>query len=248
MGRPKVKDFWKETIRTLTAENESLNEPPLARPAIRARLEKEVKAIRRKVTSADLGPIPSLRAIGRIQHELRTLSEEDRRRYRQFHWPESMDFGALPWEAGPAALELLRWRRERKCPPPLIGQVRWFWRVSTLAPDAPFDDRYAAARRLFALEVAGAAAQGEDQKRSIELWLAFAPWRSEDAAKEYADALGGAPAFPHDPGVTILAGTETSILGEWMIALDGIGFPDAAHRAVADVIVQQMSKDERGAQ
>ncbi len=239
MARPKTPAFWIEAIRKFTA-----NEPRLGPRAIHKRFEEAVK----KVGKADVLPIPGERTIGRVQEEFRGLPDKERQRYRQFRWPEDMQNGLLPWEAGASALELVRWRLERKCEPPLIGQVHWFYRISTLAPDAPFDDRYTAARWLCAFEVAGDPPGAEGMKRSIEFWLAFKPWRRSSAD---AQAHTGAPwakgSFPYGLSVNIRNfGPGAGVVGDFLVALDPFGNPEESLRRAAEHIVQVMNGEDEG--
>jgi len=245
MGRPKTKGHWEELVRVLTE-----NEPRLGPLGIHSKLEQAAREAAGKVGKEDIGPIPSLRTIGRLQRQFRPLSEEERQRYRFFRWPESMEMGALPWDAGVSALELLRYRREYKFGRPLLGQVRWFFRVSTLAPDAPFHEREIAARWLFAFEAAGNPPTGGDFKRAVELWLAFTPWRSSADAKAYKAALWDkVPPFP-PASVSILDfRSGGGVFHDFLVALDPFGIPEEELRGAAEHIVQSMnSEDEEGSQ
>jgi hypothetical protein len=150
---------------------------------------------------------PSERWIRREQAEFRQAAEEARRPYREFHWPETFERADLPWEAQPAALELMRvWSRgprlemvspdaRRRLSPaarPSVRLVRWFWRITQAAPDAS-----AFERRHIAGWLAAAEAAGSDVRRAVEGWLWYAPWRSEEALATYEKALaeGSAPRF-----------------------------------------------------
>lgn len=186
MGRSSVDDFWQKKVNELTA-----NFPKLGPKAAAQRFEKDPDCAARD-------DWPSESTIGRYQRRFRLLDEDKREAYKWFRWPESMETGALPWEAGPAALELLRFCERAGHERPLIGEVRWLWRVTAIAPDAPFFEsgRYIAARFLLASEREAQTARGENLRRHVELWLAFHPWRSGSDAEAYTTALGGAPAFP----------------------------------------------------
>ena len=187
MPRPRIEAFWEEAICTLAENDRQLG--PLG---IRSRLEQAAA----DMGKADVLRVPSLRTIGRIQGEWRQKPEEKRQLYREFHWPESMELGALPWEAGPAALELLRAFKQWGVGRPSIGIARWFWHVTAIAPDARFDDRFHAAALLNAAHMESPAAVFEDAGCAVELWLAFTPWRSETDAEAYLAALGDVPALP----------------------------------------------------
>ena len=241
MGRPKTDKAMVLAIWMIAA-----NPPETARTrgdkigpqAVRAELLKLADGLPKRPR----GRVPSERTIGTYLREFWALSEEEQRPYRYFRWPESMEFGALPWEAGASALELLRWRRERKYARPLLGQVRWFFRVSTLAPDAPFEDRYEAARWLFAFEAAGNPPIGEDMKRQVELWLAFTPWRSSADAEAYTTGLWGKVlAFPHGVSVAMRDfGPGAGVLGDFLVALDPFGVPEESLRGIAKPIEEAL--------
>jgi hypothetical protein len=207
-------------IRVLTE-----NEPRLGPLGIRARLEQAAKQVGDKVNKDELGPIPSLRTIGRLQRQFRPLPEEERRPYRLFRWPESMETGALPWEASRSALELLRHRHRHGMGRPLVGVVRWFWRLSEIAPDADIRFRNHAAMSLHSLEGREEGWPMLDRsRRAIEWWLAYRPWGSDakkaayDAALRREEAETGDPSgaerpprFPDDVGFDIGRGREDLI-------------------------------------
>jgi len=209
MPRPHIEPFWEEAIRTLTENDARLG--PLG---IRARLVKAAA----DMGKADVLRVPSLRTIGRIQREFRQRPEEERRPYRELHWPESFEGGDLPWEAAAAALELMRvWGRgprldmispeaRRHLSPsarPSVRLSRWFWRVTEAAPDAP-----AFERRHVAGWLAGAEAVGSDVRRAAEGWLWHAPWRSEEAQAAYEKALADGTIPPFEFVVPAGAGAE----------------------------------------
>ena len=81
--------------------------------------------------------VPSQRTISRIRkEEWPQLGEKDRARYGLFYWPESMEHGALRWEASEAALELLRQGEKllNSAWQPSIKAVQFFWHVTQAAP------------------------------------------------------------------------------------------------------------------
>jgi hypothetical protein len=137
------------------------------------------------------GPLPSVRAVGDALREARKMGEDERRRYREVHWPESFgEGGALPWEASAACLELMREvnlsgqiRPPATEPIPLLGERRvllpvalWFWQVTLSAPKAP---RWI--RRQMATQMALLDAQRTDSQpavwRRIERYLLWQAWR-----------------------------------------------------------------------
>jgi hypothetical protein len=135
-------------------------------------------------------PLPSVRQVARELSKLRPHVEKieaggelgDLANFKHFYFPESMERGELPWEAAPAALELLEWgadipaEGEDESYRPTIASVRWFWRVSIAAPDAPLDTRIHIATSLEMLSLRSDVTP-EAQKRVIEACLLHHIWR-----------------------------------------------------------------------
>ena len=97
-----------------------------------------------------------------------------------------MEVDQLPWEASRAALDLMRYANDVLGIRPMVRQVRWFWRVTLAAPDAPMDERARLALEL-AMELAMEAIDeltpelSNESLTSIQWRLVFQPWRdSED--------------------------------------------------------------------
>jgi len=141
------------------------------------------------------------------------MPEEERRQYRYFFWPESMERGDLLWEASASGLELLHfleeegWRGER----PPIRFVRWFWRVSQAAPGVGLWGRVMSAAALTSGEISGKRVS----VRGVEWKLAYRPWDSKTSDASYRTATHRAinpiPEFESefDAGVTLEAsGTQ----------------------------------------
>ena len=184
MARPRKDRFWQELVYGL------METSPRPSPASIAE-ELEVIAEREKRTDAP----PSERTIARWQQHERP--EGERLLYRQFRWPEAMIQGALPWEASETSLDLLAYlRREKGVGRPLIGVVKWFWRVSVARPDAPLALRHEAACQLAAWEIAGISES--TAARAVEWRLVYRPWRSE-ADREALEATAGV-ATEGEPG------------------------------------------------
>ena len=125
------------------------------------------RAIAQKIR-AEGGEV-SERTVGRYLKMWPDKDKDEQNRYREFRWPESCRSGALPWEAAPAGLEMLRHFEGRSRP--LLGAVEWLWRVTQVVPDAPY-----VWRRWAALDLPGQFAAGEgnvnDAKvRAVETWL-----------------------------------------------------------------------------
>lgn len=130
------------------------------------------------------GKTPSARTVGRIRQEFWKLPAEEQQQYGLFCWPDSMDNGALPWEAASAAFELLQRAHQDERPPP-VRLVRWFWRITLAAPDADFSLRLPFAQCMAAAEVLGGPV-GAKVQRWVESYLRFAPWQSVDRSMRAA--------------------------------------------------------------
>ena len=92
---------------------------------------------------------PSVRSIARIRiNEWQPQSATEKASYGLFHWPESMESWALPWEASTAALELLNALKDTDLQGPEIISGRpsirlasAFWHITVAIPDAPIQFR-----------------------------------------------------------------------------------------------------------
>ena len=132
MPRPKTNEKLVKKIWELVE-----SAPKLSAGAIRLGLQRWLKfePTMRAVS------LPTERTIARIKKNFLTMNPEERVQYRYFSWPESMEIGALPWEASRAALELLAHFRKIKWQRPTIQTVRWYWKVTSSAPDLPVEKR-----------------------------------------------------------------------------------------------------------
>lgn len=124
MPRPNIDPYWRERVFSLKANN-----PTWGPGRIRRALEREPATIQR-----DDWP-PAERTIGRLLVEFEKLGAA-RLDYEEFYWPDSMERGDVPWEAGAAAIEMLAELDHDGLGElrPSIREVRWFWRVSLAAP------------------------------------------------------------------------------------------------------------------
>lgn len=184
MPRPKIDLYWRNRVRSL------VESPPngerLTDRAIASQLEQEARELGRDDS-------PGERSVGRIRKEHEGAPERERREYRAFRWPLSMQQGALAWEAAPAALELMR--NAKHASPPPMRLVKWFWRVTLAVPDAPFVVRCRLAQWLAAEEAVDPA--GAIMHRAVEVEMMYAPWQSHEAHTSYQDALSeGRAAHP----------------------------------------------------
>jgi hypothetical protein len=131
----------------------------------------------------------------------RKLTDENRREFSLFRWPESMEYGVLPWDASQAGLELLLYCVEHRLGRPTNRMARWFWRVLLACPALDRDDAYycagilaarefllmhrdygeidvpklelAKAARLYGLRVMGESADEKDRDRGGPIRLEF---------------------------------------------------------------------------
>lgn len=158
MPRPRISQFWIDHIRVHVA-----NHPEWSGAAIRKELQK-VK---------DARDVPSDRAIRRAKEEFLELNTQDRAKYLEFKWPESMEQGALPWEAARASLNLCRRYRDAGAHPPLIQECVWFWRVTLAAPDLAEWEQIRLAAYLIANSVDRESDRGQHALRTIETALTY---------------------------------------------------------------------------
>src|SRR5262249_31089099 len=108
--------------------------------------------------------------------------------YRLFSWPQSMQAGALPWEASRAVLDLLRLRSSQHMEVPLVAEAQWFWRVTQAIPDAPIEQRARAALLLVATEM-GQSTPAKNLE-VLQWRLVYQPWRSPKDKHAYLRAAG----------------------------------------------------------
>lgn len=157
MPRQRVEQWRQRTFRIIAAE------PKLGDKAIADRLKAEDAKLGK-------GDYPSARTVRRIRDEYGKLQEVERRQYQLFSWPGSMGEEDLPWEASPAALELLQHYRNNGFGRPLLRLAKWYWRASLASPGMAMPDRMEIARTLAAAEVLGGVSEKEGQ--NIERALA----------------------------------------------------------------------------
>jgi len=175
MPQRPIADHWRRQVRLLVE-----NAPPgerLTDRRIAAMLERDALRLGRHDS-------PSERSVGRIRKQHEDTRPAERREYRRFRWPDSMEDESLPWEAAPAALELMRaYSYER----PLLPVIRWFWRVSVAVPDAPLEERKN--RAIFLAMNEAAASPNPRALESVECWMIYQPWTSADAELKFNQAI-----------------------------------------------------------
>jgi len=186
MPQRPIPKYWREQVKVYLALSEQRKER-LTDGAIHDLLKKKAGDLMDSGNAEDrvlAGHVPSPRTISRIRKdEWPHLPEEERARYRYFYWPESMERGDLPWQSGPAALELLHFFRLHNLGRPTIRNCTWFWRISVTAPDLGILERHQSAQMLSSWEVHGN--QPAEVFRGTEWYLAYAPWRSEEHLNAY---------------------------------------------------------------
>ena len=153
MPQRPIPEYWKDRIKAHFAQMEQGQER-LSDAAVHRALEVEALELR-----SDPDPnrrelatwVPSNRSISRIRRgEFAQMDFAERAQHRKFHWPESMEKGDLPWEAGAAGLEILRKGPALR---PDVRQVLWFWRVTQVmprSPDTETSEKYYSLRVLLA--------------------------------------------------------------------------------------------------
>lgn len=176
VGRPKTDAYYVETIGTLAAEGWT-NVADVARELVR---------IAREDGRDDC---PSYKTTKRIYDEWMARPENVLRAQGYVRWPKTMELGLLPWEAGRAVLDLLRYRHERGIGHPTVRHAQWYYRLTLAAPGMPTEEADWIAGYLATLGVARQAqipVTGE--VTALEWRLAYQPWRSDADMAAYNQA------------------------------------------------------------
>ena len=184
MPRPKTDPYWVQQLWTLAADG--------CKPA---KISRELARIARQEGSEGC---PSYTTVRRLYEDWERQPEAARRLQAHFHWPASMQEGTLPWEAGRAALDLLRYRDERGLERPTVSEARWFWRLRLAAPTLPDEDADHFARQLALSQYLRVAKLGETACADLEWRLAYQPWTDDTRAGSYQNAAErhGLPPYP----------------------------------------------------
>jgi hypothetical protein len=147
MVRERLDQYWIDRMYSIFE-----NEPRLPDREVATRLQQEGEKLGRD-------DYPALRTVNKYHKKyIDEVDPEIKEGYREFRWPESMEQGALPWEASAAVLELLAIREHRDEFPkflmaqgdksfravPIMGRpsirlARWYWHITQAAPDLPGD-------------------------------------------------------------------------------------------------------------
>ena len=156
MPNIRIPDYWRQQVKYILAENQRISISAILHllDAKAELLQKSDEATERTLSNN----VPSSRTISRVRDEWRAMEQSERVQYQQFSWPESMQGGALPWEASSAALELLMFLdsngvRER----PPIRLVMWYWRVIQASRDMSRAQSFSIAAELTRQEGNGQA-------------------------------------------------------------------------------------------
>ena len=214
MPRPSIDPRWHELIWSMVGER--------PKPTLKTILAQLGEASRISESHPQpLGKPPKARAVRYSIEKHKLLPPEEQRQYALFHWPGSLGSPDLPWEASAACLELLayfqqanRWDPAHYASRPTIRLAKWFWRVTLAAPDAPFHYRRAVAVSLAISEVLPGG-RPEIDARSGEGYLAYAPWRSKKALKNYQEALDAGLPRVKPPTELAASGAQPEVLEEW---------------------------------
>mgnify|MGYP000144370613 CR=1 FL=1 len=156
MPNIRIPDYWRQQVKYILAENQRISISDILHllDAKAELFQKSDEATERTLSNN----VPSPRTISRVREEWRAMEQSERVQYQQFFWPESMQGGALPWEASSAGLELLLFLdsngvRER----PPIRLVMWYWRVIQASRDMSRAQSFSIAAELTRQEGNGQA-------------------------------------------------------------------------------------------
>ena len=156
MPNIRIPDYWRQQVKYILAENQRISISDILHllDAKAELFQKSDEATERTLSNN----VPSPRTISRVRDEWRAMEQSERVQYQQFFWPETMQGGALPWEASSAALELLMFLdsngvRER----PPIRLVMWYWRVIQASRDMSRAQSFSIAAELTRQEGNGQA-------------------------------------------------------------------------------------------
>ncbi len=227
-GRKATPDVWGERVARVYASDETLGA---------VRIEKALRA----GPDGNAQDFPSLRVIGRLLQEAKKLTAAERAQWRDFAWPETMDAGLIPWEASDALLGLLRYLRDLQgegerwtVDRPIVRNAAIFWRVTLAAPDLTLAGRWKVACILAAAELAGD--KGADDRRCMEAFLSFAPWRSAGTLIAY-----GRFADSSSP-----ERTPIPLMDDWRppVFEDEHATPDSLVKALNAVIGQRLTPEQ----
>ena len=213
MGRPRTSDSWRERIKIAYAAAETTGGNSSA------------AAIARELEDLGRPDCPSRRTIQRIIEDFKRLPDDARREYSVFRWPQSMEQGALPWEASRSLLDLqLDLLTHRAWDGPIDVSVmpvrfaRWYWRACQAMGEDDIDQTIFVAARLTYWEITGEGRQKDIE--ALHWYLVYAQWRSQEHMERWDRAVNSGNINSGD----VLPRMYGASLGpEWDDVLDCLG-------------------------
>jgi len=174
--------YWAKRILTVKANNPSMHDEQ-----IRLRLlpeeEKFCLGTEAEQDWVMANPLPGKKTVGRI---IAREDPETLRRLAEFHFPESVDNGAIPASAIRVGLYLIAAFNERGVLPPSNELVRNYWLVRQALPAEfeltdPMDDPPQVLDMAMFLCYAGDTNDPASATRYIEHMLAYRVWENPDS-------------------------------------------------------------------
>lgn len=174
MPRARVSDIYRHHAFLIWGE-----EPRASARSVAEKLD-------RLALEAGKDDAPSERTISRWRDEFRSLSEQEQQQYHDARWPESMEMGALPWEASGVFMEVAGKYLEKGVRPKVL-LIKWLWRITQAIPTAPLYFRLKLAIPMSFSESVGYNSTA--LLRSIEAVMSFPSWTPE-GYKAYNRLIG----------------------------------------------------------
>jgi hypothetical protein len=162
MPNIRIRDDWDPIIRQMKTDHPGWGSDRIHKALIKEYPDRDV---------------PSRKTI------IRSLADDyDPLPYQRFQWPESMENGALPYEASNCLVELFVWLRYlRGQERPTIAACRWFYRVTQAAPDTPIELRW-----NLALAITKHRLEGKPLPPRVEWAVMMAAWNRDGKRDDYA--------------------------------------------------------------
>ncbi len=198
-------------------------------------IHKQLEADAEKAGRTD---VPSLRTVARIVDSFEAdVPLEDRRQQALFHWPGSMELGALPWQAGQAGLELMHWHsvlasKGASSGRPTVREVKWYYRLRLAAPDLPLGEAAVIALQLAWDEYAKLAKLSiQVDARRLDTWLALRAWGGPEQSAAYVDAIRreGLDALTTSSGMPVVG---RGSMADFLEVVAAIGGQEATEHAL----------------
>jgi hypothetical protein len=205
MGRPRTDAWYRAQVATLAAEGHK-------GPSIIRLIQEDAELHKRD-------DLPSDRKIYELLQEWRNLPAEERSQQGLFRWPDAMINDSLPWEAGRAGLDLLRWHDRLGVRRPTIRHVKWFWRLTLAAPGIPLPEANYVSAALAANEYLENTGSNQLQIADLDRRLAYQPWKGERELATYREASMQNGISPTD--TWDISGGYASMKKEWLELAEG---------------------------